>query len=412
MSTPVSARISAVLPWSMWPAVPSVSGAGAHRARSRTAARAAAAAASTSSSAQRARVEQHPAVVDPRDHRRVAVAQRARERRRRRRRRPARPPGPRARAAAARRRRPCATARTISASAPIASRQPTRPRGQRRLVAVEHRQHRDLAPRPLAGRGTAQRRLERGQRQLVDPQRPRQRVRAARPRPRRRVRPAAPPAGRRAACRPSSRRARRRPRPTACSAGSSAERRDPGGVGEHARADVVDHRHAEPAQLLDRDVLDEPDRAEVGRVHAQDRADRSPALQRALARSRPAACGWSCRPRPASAPDCAITSGIRKPPPISTSWPRETIDVAAGAGQRGGGEQHGAGAVVDDDRGLGAGQLAQQRLDVRVAAAALAGREVELEVGVALARRARPRRARRPAAARGRGWCGRSRRWR
>ena len=27
MSTPVSARISAVLPWSMWPAVPSVSGA-------------------------------------------------------------------------------------------------------------------------------------------------------------------------------------------------------------------------------------------------------------------------------------------------------------------------------------------------------------------------------------------------
>ena len=43
-------------------------------------------------------------------------------------------------------------------------------------------------------------------------------------------------------------------------------------VGEHAGADVVDHRHAERAERLDLDLLDEADRAEVRRVHAQDRA--------------------------------------------------------------------------------------------------------------------------------------------
>ena len=59
--------------------------------------------------------------------------------------------------------------------------------------------------------------------------------------------------------------------------------------------------------------------------------------------------------------------------------------VASSAAERGGSEQHGAGAVVDDDRRLRAGQLAEQLLDVRVAAAALAGREVQLEVRIALA---------------------------
>ena len=104
-------------------------------------------------------------------------------------------------------------------------------------------------------------------------------------------------------------------------------------------------------------------------MDAQDRADRV-RRRRARARSRPAACGWSSPPRPASTPDCAITSGIRKPPPISTSCPRETTIARPGPGQRRRREQHGAGAVVDDDRRLGAGQLAQQRPDVGVAAAA------------------------------------------
>ena len=43
-------------------------------------------------------------------------------------------------------------------------------------------------------------------------------------------------------------------------------------VGEDAGADVVDHRHAERAQRLDLDLLDEAERAEVRRVRAQDRA--------------------------------------------------------------------------------------------------------------------------------------------
>ena len=68
------------------------------------------------------------------------------------------------------------------------------------------------------------------------------------------------------------------------------------------------------------------------------------------------------------------------------------------------------GAVVDRDRRLGPGQLAQQALDVVVARAALAAGQVELEVAVAGGdprdRRLRPRRR----AAPGRGLCGRSRR--
>ena len=56
-----------------------------------------------------------------------------------------------------------------------------------------------------------------------------------------------------------------------------------------------------------------------------------------------------------------------------SSWPRETTSSRP-AGERGGREQHRGGAVVDRERRLGAGQLAQQRLDVVVARAALARR--------------------------------------
>src|SRR3954463_2889960 len=34
-------------------------------------------------------------------------------------------------------------------------------------------------------------------------------------------------------------------------------------VAQYARADIVDHRDAQPAQRLDLDLLDEPERAEV-----------------------------------------------------------------------------------------------------------------------------------------------------
>jgi hypothetical protein len=56
------------------------------------------------------------------------------------------------------------------------------------------------------------------------------------------------------------------------------------------------------------------------------------------ARSRAGACGSSCRPRRSRAPAWATTSGIRKPPPISISCPRETTTSrprpASAAGQQ------------------------------------------------------------------------------
>jgi hypothetical protein len=61
-------------------------------------------------------------------------------------------------------------------------------------------------------------------------------------------------------------------------------------------------------------------------------------------------------------------------------------DLLAGPGQRGGGEQHRSGAVVDGERGLGAGELGEEVLRVSVARAAGAGLRVPLEVGIALRR--------------------------
>src|SRR5438034_7445201 len=43
-------------------------------------------------------------------------------------------------------------------------------------------------------------------------------------------------------------------------------------LGQGAGAEVVDHRHAEPAQVLDLDLLHEPDRPEVRRMRAHHRA--------------------------------------------------------------------------------------------------------------------------------------------
>ena len=85
-----------------------------------------------------------------------------------------------------------------------------------------------------------------------------------------------------------------------------------------------------PHSSLDRDLLDEPERPEVRLVHAQDRPDRSRRCgDRALVVAR-LASGWSCPTSISVAPDWAITSGIRKPPPISTSCPRETTIARPG----------------------------------------------------------------------------------
>jgi hypothetical protein len=78
------------------------------------------------------------------------------------------------------------------------------------------------------------------------------------------------------------------------------------------------------------------------------------------------------------APALAITSGMRKAPPISTSSPRETMTSATR--QRRNRQQHRRRVVVDHGGGLGARQRAQQFLDDAVAVAAAATGQVVFEV--------------------------------
>ena len=219
-----------------------------------------------------------------------------------------------------------------SAAAPIASRSRSRPRGERPARRSRASPARVSRAAPARGRGTAS----------ASPRAPPATAcRSAAParaggarRGRDRVGASdqqARPAVRRAACRPSSRPAPRPRRP-------SAERRlvgqrgDPGRVGSTPEPTSSITGTPSPHSSSIATSSTKPTErkfdgctrriAPTGRLRA-----------RAPARSRPAACGWSSPPRPASAPDWAITSGIRKPPPISTSWPRETTIVAARPGR-------------------------------------------------------------------------------
>ena len=158
VSLPVSARTSHVLPWSMCPAVPTVSGIVA-----RTATRATS---STSSSRERAAVEQQPAVADDADDRRLADAQRRRELLLERAR-EARQLGERQRAAADARDR-------LLDLAAGERREPLRARARDAVVA-QHAQHRDPLRRVEVER---ERPLERRERELVRAQRALERVAA------------------------------------------------------------------------------------------------------------------------------------------------------------------------------------------------------------------------------------------
>ena len=180
---------------------------------------------------------------------------------------------------------------------PVAAASSSRAPAQRRLVGFEHREHRQRAARggrvAMQGEG----RLERGERQLVDPHGPRERMAAARldrlarsdEQPRLRA---------------AEQLVARERRERGAGADRSAHRRLAGEqlevVGEHARADVVDDRHAEVAERLDLDLLDEADGAEVRGVRAQDRPDPLAARPPAPPRSRRGACGSSCPPRRAA----------------------------------------------------------------------------------------------------------------
>ena len=80
-------------------------------------------------------------------------------------------------------------------------------------------------------------------------------------------------------------------------------------------------------------------------------------------------------------PDSAMISGTRKPPPISTSSPRDTTTSRPRA-ERGERQQHRRGVVVHDQPRLGAARAREQRACVSVARPAPAGRQIELQVRV------------------------------
>ena len=86
----------------------------------------------------------------------------------------------------------------------------------------------------------------------------------------------------------------------------------------------------------------------VRRMHLEHEAGVGPDRVGVVAQS---ACGWSCRPRGAARPSTRAARGCRKPSPISTSSPRLTTISLPGR-QRHGGQQQRGGVVVDHVHGL------------------------------------------------------------
>ena len=221
----------------------------------------------------------------------------------------------------------------------LARRQPARAEccrervGPRADRAAGERDHPQRPARSRAARPDEvleQRGLERGIGQLVDAQRAHQRVRcgagdssAARPSDDARLRPAeqlvaaeaddVDAGGDASSTLHFALRARRR-----APAAAPAEQCRCRGPRRPARR----NRAAERDQLADRRALDEALDAEVRRVDAQD--ERRP-LADGERRNRPTRVRLVVPTSRSIAPDCAMMSGTRKPPPISTSSPRETI---------------------------------------------------------------------------------------
>ena len=289
---------------------------------------------------ERARVEQHAPVVDPRDHRRVgaraapaASAIRARA--------SSATAGPSSSSSGSAPPPTLPAARITSARGPDRRRAAARP-GAASVCLVGRRA--SPAPGSRAARaGVAvqpQRRLERGQRQLVDPQRARQRDGGARPRPP----PGAPDdqPGLRAAEQLVARAADQR----RAGGDRALQRRLVASAGIPAASASTPEPTSsitgtpEPAQRLDRDLLDEPERPEVRLVHAQDRADVVVGLERALV---------VAEPRPVGRPDldqprARLRDHLGDPEAAADldQLAARDDDRPARAGQRGRGQQHGA----------------------------------------------------------------------
>ena len=170
-------------------------------------------------------------------------------------------------------------------------------------------------------------------------------------------------------------------------------------VEQRPGAEVVDEREPgarrDPGELPCRDGLGEADDAVVRLVHPEDRrrvgADRALVVGRARAVRRP----------DLDHPRARAGEDVGDPEPVADldQLAARDDDLAA-LGQRRDGKEDGGGVVVDDERGLGAGQSPERGGDVGLPRPARARLEVELEVRVrgadllhACERRRRERRA-------------------
>ncbi len=155
-------------------------------------------------------------------------------------------------------------------------------------------------------------------------------------------------------------------------------------IGERAAAEIFDHRnagaHAERGELRPRDARDKAVDAIVRRVRAQQqrRARRQRArvvvevdfVRRADFDQHGAAAREHVGQTKAAADLDELVAR-------DDHFARRTVRGAREGVEH---EQHGGGAVVDDQRVLGAARRAQQRAEAIVARAAFTGREIVLEV--------------------------------
>ena len=129
---------------------------------------------------------------------------------------------------------------------------------------------------------------------------------------------------------------------------------------ERARAEVVDERQPgagrDRGELRERGLLGEADDPEVRLVHAQDHgrlgADRALVVRRPGAVRRP----------DLDEPRARAGEHVGDPEAVADLDQLAARDEhLAALGERGEGEHHGGGVVVDDERSLGAGDPLQQR---------------------------------------------------
>ena len=196
------------------------------------------------------------------------------------------------------------------------------------------------------------------------------------------------------------RRARRSPRSPRAVGSSPTSTSAPGAevVHEHEAVPLRDAR-----ELLHPRLLGEADDAEVGLVHPQE--DGRPLADRALVVGQPGAVGRAHldEPRAGAREDVGDAEAVADLDQLATG-----DDHLASLRQRGEREQDGRGVVVDDERGLGSGQLPEQLPPTVILARAARPRRPGRTRGSSSRRRPRRRgRARRRRAARARGSCAR-----